>query len=297
MISIRNYLLAILFLLSIPIQAQESLTFATYAYADNNRIQNLEPLAQWLSQHLGIPVNVISYPSVKQLIQGIQNDSVDIAMMNTSGYLVLQRKNPGKAKPLVNLLMANQEITNYGGCIITLKKSGLTRLQEAIQRKSSTLSLVAPSSTSGNLVPRLLLNKEGIQNAEETFDVRYAGTHAQVVQDILKEKALIGGCGCAEVEKAQKEKEFANQLVVISSFNDIPLGPIVSNSSLDVQTANKIQELLLHVHQSSPKAFTTFCDGWTEFKSSSSFKAVDDHDYDPFRSMFGDNMLLWKIIE
>lgn len=273
-----------------------TLVFATYAYSTNNRLGNIQPIADYLARESGLPVKAVSYPSVHALIQALEHDSVDFAMMNTSGYLVLQRNHPGKARALVNLDLGHGATTNYGGCLITSKKSDIRSIRDIAATRGRSLALVSPSSTSGNLVPRLLLNQHKVPHAEDILQVTYLGTHRQVVEAVLTGKADLGGCGCAEVDKARDEVNFEDQPVVIGSFNDIPLGPIVSASSLDNKIVDSIRKLLLEIDQRNPAAFSVFCSGWTEFKDAKRFKRVRDREYNAFRRMFGSNEALWSTI-
>ena len=294
---IKYFTLAFLFTLHANSFAQDRpLVFATYTYSTNTRIQNLEPLAAWLEERTGADIKVVSYPTVKSLIRAIQHDSVDIAMMNTSGYLVLQKDRPGVAIPFLNLYMGNTAETNYGGCIIAARHAQVESIHE-VNGKNLSMALVAPSSTSGNLVPRLLLNRVGIADAESAMKIYYAGTHKQVVQDVLAGKAELGGCGCAEVEEARKMNDFKEKAIVIADFNNIPLGPVIYRSGTDVQLISKFKNELVRIHQLSPVIFFKFCEGWTEFKQATRFKEVTDAEYDPFRKMFGNNQLLWTLIE
>lgn len=293
-------LAAIVFLLlSTHIAAQKKeLVFATYTYSTNNRLQNLEPLAAYLSQETGLAIKAVSYPTVQALLTAIKNDSVDFAMMNTSGYLVLQKNNPGKVTPLVNLDMGNESFTNYAGCIIALKQQGINSIKElATGNKKHSFALVTGSSTSGNLVPRLLLNDVDIPNAESTFSVSYSGTHKRVVEDVFSGRADIGGCGCAEVDSARRNQQFDEKAVVIASFNDIPLGPVVYHNKTNKTAVKKVSAVLKNIHTTNPAVFSNFCNGWTEFKQATRFKTVTDKDYNNFRKMFGSNTSLWKLIE
>jgi phosphonate transport system substrate-binding protein len=217
-------------------------------------------------------------------------------MMNTSGYLVLQRNHPGIAIPFLNLDMGNAVETKYGGCIIANRDANIKSLQN-IKDSNLTMALVAGSSTSGNLVPRLLLNQSGIADPEKNLNVYYAGTHKKVVEDVLNGKAELGGCGCAEVEEATNKKLFKNNAVLLADFNNIPLGPMVYRKGTDERTISKIKAELVRVHELSPQVFSGFCEGWSEFKQATRFKNVVDSEYDPFRKMFGDNQLLWTLIE
>ncbi|HEY6505610.1 MAG TPA: PhnD/SsuA/transferrin family substrate-binding protein [Chitinophagaceae bacterium] len=272
--------------------------FATYTYSANNRLQNLTPLTNLLSENSGLNIKAVSYPTVQALINAIRNDSVDFAMMNTSGYLVLQRNHPGIVFPLVNLDMGGSVFTNYGGCLIAGKQTGIMSVKDLQPKgKKYSLALVNSSSTSGNLVPRLLLNSTGITSAEASLAVDYSGTHKKVVEDVISGRADIGGCGCSEIDSARKYLDFDARAIVIDSFNDIPLGPVVYNKNLDTSITKSILNCLLAIHQNNKATFENFCNGWTEFKQAKQFKQVADKDYDSFRKMFGNNTQLWKLIE
>lgn len=127
--------------------------------------------------------------------------------------------------------------------------------------------------------------------------VSYVGTHRQVVEDVMTGKADVGGCGCAEVDNARNQSAFDEKAVVIGSFNNIPLGPIVFNNQMDRRFAKRIVNFLLDLHRSDPTVFTNFCKGWSEFKDAKQFKSVVDNDYNDFRKLFGTNTGLWKLIE
>ncbi|GAO44208.1 phosphate/phosphite/phosphonate ABC transporter substrate-binding protein [Flavihumibacter petaseus] len=277
---------------------QRPYIFATYTYSTNNRLANLGPLVQYLSQATGREFRAVSYPTVSALISAIQHDSVDFAMMNTSGYLILQRKTPGKAKPLVNLDMQGSAGTNYGGCLIALKSAGYTRLSDLrlVQGRPS-LALVNSSSTSGNLVPRLLFNSAGIANPDSSFSLTYAGTHKKVVEAVLSGNAVLGGCGCAEIDSARIHQGFSGKAVAIDSFNNIPLGPVVYRSGTSEPFRHQVSALLTNLNEKDPGVFVNFCNGWTEFKGARGFRKISDQEYDQFRKMFGSNTRLWQLIE
>jgi phosphonate transport system substrate-binding protein len=301
----KHFPLAILYMIIFPginigqnNKKADTVRFATYTYSVNNRLANLQPLANYLTERTGYQVIAVSYPSVQRLIEAISNDSVDIAMMNTSGYLILQKKNPRLVLPLVNLEMGNGIVTNYGGCLVADRSAGISSVKQLrTSAKKLSLALVASSSTSGNLVPRLLLNQENISSAEEMFKVYYAGTHKKALEEVLNGRAELSGCGCAEVDSAKARNIFDKKAVLIGSFNDIPLGPVVHSRKLSEKIVGAIGKELLQLHTENMAVFTNFCAGWTEFRQASRFQPVTDAEYDAFRTMFGDNIALWRMIE
>lgn len=279
--------------------AQQRLVLATYAYADNNRLANLQALAQYLQKQTGFTVEAVSYPSVQELTAAIEQGKVDLAMINTLGYLSFQRRHAGIAVPLVSLDAGNVLATNYGGCLLARTGSGIRSIADATKGDTIyRLALVAKASTSGNLVPRLMFNSNGVSNADSRFQLYYAGTHKQVIDDLLADKATLGGCGCNEYEKnVQADKNFGGKITKIAEFNNIPLGPIIHRNTLPKEQVKKIKNALLKVHAQDAKAFQIFRAGWTEFLEARKFKPVKDSDYNEFRAMFGQNEQLWQLLD
>lgn len=300
----RLSLFSLLFIAQHTLHAQErpaqnkGLVLATYAYSTNNRLDNLRPLAQYLQQETGIAVSVQSFPTVQQLIAAIKDGTADLAMINTLGYLSMQDKHPGIAVPLATLALPRDSITNYGGCLLAAKQSGIRSFNDVLKGDTVyRLALVARSSTSGNLVPRLLFNSKGVPEAEKKFSVYYAGTHRQVIEDLLQGKAAIGGCGCAEYDKyLLAGAGFGEKVMLVTSFNDIPLGPVVCRSTMPTAEVKLLENALLKAHQ-QPNVFRTFCEGWSEFKTAQQFRRAKDADYDAFRALFGSNRSLWKLLD
>ena len=80
----------------------QSLRIATYQYADNNRIANIQPFADQLKRRYAIDATIKSYPTVHAFIEAIRKDEVDIALINTFGYFLLQAS--GRDYPMQPLL-------------------------------------------------------------------------------------------------------------------------------------------------------------------------------------------------
>lgn len=297
--NILSLFIVLTFLASACVQQKKAVVLATYAYSTNNRLNNLQPLAEYLQSQTGIEIAVESYPTVQLLLEAIRTGKVDLAMMNTLGYLSFQKKNPGIAIPLVTLDLGNEKATNYGGCILARKDSRITSIKDVLVDDTVfVFSMVNKSSTSGNLVPRLLLNSAGIPDADRTFNLVYAGTHSKVIENLLENRAAIGGCGCHEYEKQSAAVPgLSDKIVKIASFDDIPLGPVIYRKGLDAAAVEKLKPALLNLHKNSPEVLKKFSAGWTEFLHAKQFRVATDKDYDNFRRMFGSNESLWKLLD
>ncbi len=171
---------------------------ATYQYADNNRIANIQPLAEYLNQKTGIHIEVKSYPSVHVFIEGIQQKEVDIALINTFGYFLLEASSKKYfMKPFAVLKVKDGAEDNYKTAIITTHDSRIKSFSEVKKTaRESGLILVSPGSTSGNLVPRLALSSANIRNPEKEFgSLQYGRTHKATLDSVLLGKAEVGAIG------------------------------------------------------------------------------------------------------
>ncbi len=164
----------------------ESVKLATYTYSTNNRIENLKALSQNLEKILNRPVEVISYPDVASFIKGIKSNEVDIALINTLGYLLLSQDNK-HMQPIATLKVKRNAIDNYKTVLLTNTDS-INDFNELKNKANDlTMMFVSKGSTSGNLVPRLLLSSIGIKSPENQFkNVTYGGNHTSTFKKLIK---------------------------------------------------------------------------------------------------------------
>ena len=281
-------------LVSSVVQAQ-TLRMAVYQYSDNPRIKNLQPLADHLQQQLGIPTAVKSYPTVHALIKGMQAEEVDIAFISTFGYLLLKAASQQHPMIPVVALTAPNAKDNYKTAVVAIKKSTIATMNDLKQQgKKVRMAFVATGSTSGNLVPRLLLNRVGITDADIHFaNVKYAGTHAKAIEWLLSDSADVAAMGSTEWDKLDSTTRSRLRLLQLSS--EIPLGPVLLNRALDKSVAAKITGALVKLHLSNSVALEAIKAAWSEAKQATHFIRIDENHYTPYLKQFGNPQEVEKI--
>ncbi|MDW3193982.1 MAG: PhnD/SsuA/transferrin family substrate-binding protein [Cytophagales bacterium] len=279
-------------------KAKQPIRIATYTYATNNRINNLTHFAKALEAEMKRPVEVQSYPDVASFIEGIKSDQVDVGFINTLGYLLLARDNE-YMDPIATLKVKEDAVDNYKTVLLT-NNERVTDL-EAISANANTLSMmfVAPGSTSGNLVPRLMLSAIGIKQPEATFSkVAYGGNHTSTF-DLLKEGVTdLCAIGSNEYYKqiaADSSLGASTQLLWISE--EIPLGPVLLNKRFSSSDRTRMTALILKLHEADPQALASIKDGWSEAKQAEKFHAITDKYYDNFRMVNGNRTDLSNILK
>lgn len=281
--------------------AAQPLRIATYQYADNDRIANIQPFADELKSKYGIDARVKSYPTVHAFMEAIRNDEVDIALINTFGYFLLQAsEKPYPMQPLLALEVSEAAKDNYKTAFLVDPASPVHSLEDIKKVVGKTrLALVAKGSTSGNLVPRLALSYAGIPDAESTFaEVKYAGTHAAAIETILQHEADLATMGLTEYHRyLAKDSSNAAKLRLVWTSPEIPLGPVLFNKKLSEENLRKVQKAFTALHVQNPAALASIKAGWSEAKQATRYIAITDAFYDPFRKVLGNKEDLQRILQ
>ena len=281
-------------------QTTKEITIATYTYADNTRIENLQPFGEYLSDKLKVKVEVLSFPTVKALITQIKAGKVDLAFINTFGYLLLNADTTLDIQPIVTLESPKSDQSNYQTVIITRKESGINNLQDLKdQAHQQTFAFVNKRSTSGNLVPRLLLSSVAITDPETTFqEVIFSGNHAKTLQLVQQKVVDVGAFGSAEYYKAlEKDSTVGNDLQLVAISPEIPLGPVLYNPALPKSLKENILQLFLNLHHENPEALNQIKKGWSEAKKATRYIQIEDEYYNAFRDLSGNREDLIRILE
>lgn len=287
-------------LLSIVHHVFPQIRVATYQYADNNRIANIQPFAQYLQSGYGIETQVKSYPTVHAFIDAIRNDEVDIALINTFGYFLLQAaEKPYPMHPLLTLAVSEDAKDNYKTAFLSSPSSAIKSLKDVKKAAANTrLALVAKGSTSGNMLPRLAFSYAGIRDAEQSFSkVMYAGTHARAIDAILNGEADLATMGLTEYQRyLARDSSYNSALRLVWVSPEIPLGPVLFNNKLTQEQRNIITKAFFDLNEKKPEVLASIKSGWSEAKQATKYIAITDAFYDPFRKVLGNQKDLERIL-
>jgi phosphonate transport system substrate-binding protein len=263
-------------------QKADTLVFATYRYADNDRIKNIEPFAEYFGRVISIPVKVKSYNSVGELIAGMKKGETDIVFINTFGYLLV-REQSHDYRISAALRIPEGKRSTYQTAIVSSVDSKLTTI-EALQNYPGKFSLllVNPGSTSGNLIPRLKFAEVGITEPDQFFkSVSYTKNHALTLKQIAEGNGDVGAFGSEEYHKALlSDPGLAKKVNLLWESQPIQLGPVLCKKNLSSEIADQLLQALLTLHDKNPGAFNAVKAGWTEAIPADKFQRVGDQYYD-----------------
>ncbi len=215
---------------------------------DAKRISfNARALTDYLHKETGYYYRTAVPASFIAVVEAFGTDKADIAGINTFSYIMAHAKYGAEAKLRI-VREGNQ--TSYKGQFITRYDSGIDSLADINGR---SMAYVDPSSTSGYILPKALLEKKGIKPSETVFAMR----HDNVVTMVYQGQVAAGATYYAPPDpktgeimdaRMRVEKQFpdvAKKIKIIGFTQDIPNDPWVFRKNMPEVMKTKIINALL----------------------------------------------------
>ena len=284
----RKFLSLVLFVFYCSFASAQELRLATYQYSTNKRIENLRPMAAYLQKNCGTAVVVKSYPSVDALIRAIRNSEVDIALINTLGFCLLECSGETyPMEPQLNMLPEEGSADNYKTVIVAGRDVPVNDLVTLKQNAGAlSLVLVNKDSTSGNLIPRLAFRSAGIDQLERNSfaSFSYGNSHKATLEAVIAGKADIGAMGKNEYDNYLQTTANAGAVKLIWTSQEIPLGPVLINKRMTTEMKNAVVSALMQLHAKDAAAWQALKAGWSESKNGARFMPANRETYATFLS-------------
>ena len=235
-------------------------------------LRNYEPIKEYLSEKLGMPVEISVTSDYTAAIEAMRSKHIDMAWFGPFSYIIAA--NIANAEAIVNGVKESTGSATYKSVIVANANSGIEKLEDL---KGKSFAFVDPASTSGNLIPRKILIENEI-DPDNDFSVSFfAGTHNAVEYAVANGKVDAGADSNNSydrmVEAGENDPE-VNKIIYTSE--EIPGSPIVVRGDLPAEFKDKIKQALIDMdNQTIHKV-----DGWGDITS---YQAVSDSDYDVIR--------------
>ena len=241
------FIAAGLVLLAGPAAAQTQ-TLRVSAIPDENPtelLRKFKPLGAYLEKETGMkvawtPVN--DYPAV---VEGLAGGRIDLAWLG--GFTFVQvRHRTGNAIPIAQRAEDEKFISRY----IVPVNSSAKSLQDL---KGKTFAFGSPSSTSGHLMPRYFLLKDGINPDKDFSRIAFSGAHDATVAFVASGRADAGVLNASVldrlIEKGDANAKAVRVLATTPPYYDYNW---TVRGNLDPAVAKKLTEAFLKLDPANP---------------------------------------------
>ncbi|HZF66840.1 MAG TPA: PhnD/SsuA/transferrin family substrate-binding protein [Gemmatirosa sp.] len=280
-------------------QARDTLVVGTYAYDAVDRRGAVTPLAEYLGARLKRPSRVVLAADPVALADAARRGEVDVVVTNTFGYLLLADAAPRAGLAVATFRVPPGVRTHYSAVLVT--RDARLRGWAELRARAPHLrvGLVSPGSTTGNLVPRLVLARHGWEERDQQVpSVTYAGTHAGAFGLLRTGAVDVAGLATEEYQRQIAALDAAERARyhVLWESPDILLGPVAVHTGLPAALRDTIRAALVGLERHAPAAFAALRGGWTEARRADGLVAATDATYLPVRRLFGEGAALAALI-
>lgn len=189
-----------------------------------------KPLMDHLEKHLGIKVEPFSASDYAGIITAMAHKHIDFAYFGPKSYVEASARAGAQA---LALEMDKSGAKGYYGILITHKDSGITTLEQAID-KTHTFAFTDPNSTSGCLVPSVLFYRDLNTPPEKLFtDVSFSGSHGASILAVKNKKIEVASTNNIDLNRMiEKGAVSKDDLNIIWTSELIPGSPMCGRKDL-----------------------------------------------------------------
>jgi phosphonate transport system substrate-binding protein len=243
--------------------------------------QRVDALTDYLSEVLNMPVKHILITDPSAMIEAMRAKKIHMGSGGPFTYLIAAEK--ANAEAIITTDVPEGEVSYYKTIFITQPDSPINSIED-IKEKANELSLswAYPTSCSGHLVPRYVLQQNGIYPSDfkEVFTSK---DHTSAIFSGISGKVDIAAVYMTGIYKFLKDARIKeSDFKIIWESEPLLSSPTFVRKDLDPELKSKIQQAYLDMKDKAP-------DSWNAIQNQYPYPiryiSVSDSDYDQFRTM------------
>jgi phosphonate transport system substrate-binding protein len=201
-------------------------------------VRKWQPLADYLSKELGVPVEMVFRSSYREIITALSNGEMDICL--TGAFMYVLTRDAADIRPLVRRKKFGS--SSYHSVVIVRKDS---KLQSFKDLKNKTFAFTDKESTTGYLLPVAMMRQKGISDPEKYFsEVIYTGNHDSVLLAVYNRSV---DAAVMSTTRWRPENPKIQDLRVIWKSEPIFLGPFSVRGGLEGDLVARIKDAFLKI--------------------------------------------------
>jgi phosphonate transport system substrate-binding protein len=226
----------------------------------------------YLEKKTGLDLTLLFSESYQETIENVGTGKAQFAIIG--GLSFLKAEHDYGVRMLVKGLDRNEK-GDYRAAIIVKKNSLIKKLSRL---KGRSFAFGSKYSTQGHLIPRYMLEKEGVL-LNDLKKYSFTGSHWNCAQAIIKEEASAGGIQDALAFRLEKDESI--RIIALSDY--YPRSGIAVNKDVPEEIADKVKKALLQFDPAGKHK-----DGlinWDKSEMSGGFSDIKPQNYDVLKKI------------
>ncbi len=209
------------------------------------QLERYTPLTEYLSTKTGLKIKLKVLIHYGKSIDNFVSAGVDGAFLGSFTY-VLAHDRAG-----AEILARPEDPTGTSTCNGLIFVGTDSRIKNMSDMKGKRFVFVDKASTAGYLFPLAYFKQQGVQDHQTYFKETYfAGTHEDVVRDVLDSKSDIGAAkNTVFARMAKADATILRKLKILATSDDLPENGLAVSATVPVATRTALQNALLSMHR------------------------------------------------
>lgn len=183
-----------------PALAQEAFRISAIPdEAPTELIRKFDPLVEYLSTALDRDVQFVPVTDYAATVEALVSDQVDMAWLGGFTYVQAAERSDGKVEPILQRV----EDERFQSVFVTRRDSGIETVEDLA---GVSFTFGSPSSTSGHLMPRYYLSKQGV-DVENDLSIAFSGAHDATALAVAGGRVDAGALNIKVWEKLIQEQK------------------------------------------------------------------------------------------
>jgi phosphonate transport system substrate-binding protein len=236
------------------------------------QVRRFEPIANYLSHRLQINVRLTVLPSYEKALGSFSDKKIDAAFLGSFIYVLAHSRLgvEALARPV-----DPDGTSSYFGVIFARTDSNIRSVREL---RGKRFAFVDKDTMAGHLLPLAYFRKWGVEYTTYLREFYFAGTHEDVIYDVLERKADAGAAKSTVFKRLMAEDvRVGRELVVLARTPEVPENSLAVRRDLDAHLKDRIKTALLDMHKDP--------EGARALKDFNALKFIETTDKD-FKSVY-----------
>jgi len=210
--------------------------------------QRYQSLADYLTNELGIKVELTMLSRYGNIVERLQKEQVDAAFLGSfTGALSINQLGVEPLARPINL----DGTSTYHGHIFVREDSNIKTVADM---KGKSMAFVEKATTAGYIFPLAYLKRHGVKDHKQFFgEILFTGSHDAAIDAVYTGRADIGAAKNTIFDfYMQTNPRAKDQIIILASSPSVPSNGLCVIPTLDNELKKKIKYLLLELHK-TPK--------------------------------------------